>query len=58
MMIFEFEAQYKLCALVYACLDLHSLSSKTSRYEHFGRNRITGYGHPDFRLMLPLQPQF
>ena len=39
-------------------LSLYSLSSKTSRYAHFGRNRITGYGHSDFRLMLPLQPQF
>ena len=39
-------------------LSLYSLSSKTSRYAHFGRNRITGYGHPEFRLMLPLQPQF
>ena len=38
-------------------LSLYSLNSKTSRYAHFGRNRITGYGHPEFRLMLPLQPQ-
>ena len=38
-------------------LSSYSLSSKTSRYAHFGRNRITGYGHPEFRLMLPLQPQ-
>ena len=58
MMIFEFEAQYKLCALVYACLDLHSLSSKTSRYAHFGHNRLTVYRHPVSRLMLALQPQF
>lgn len=39
-------------------LSSYSLSSKTSRYTHFGRNRITGYGHSEFRLMLPLQPQF
>ena len=38
-------------------LSSYSLSSKTSRYAHFGRNRITGYVHPEFRLMLPLQPQ-
>lgn len=37
--------------------EFYSLSSKTSRYSHFGRNRITGYGHPEFHLMLSLQPQ-
>ena len=66
MMIFEFEAQYKLCALVYACkvtkneldLSLYSLNSKISRYAHFGHNRLTVYGHLVSRLMLPLQPQF
>ena len=52
MMIFEFEAQYKLCALVYACkvtkneldLSLYSLNSKTSRYAHSGRIRLVVYG--------------
>ena len=39
-------------------LSLYSLSSKTSRYAHFGHNRLTVYGHPVSRLMLPLQPQF
>lgn len=39
-------------------LSSYSLSSKTSRYTHFGRNWITGYGHLEFRLMLSLQPQF
>ena len=39
-------------------LSLYSLSSKTSRYAHFGCNRIAGYGYLEFRLMLPLQPQF
>ena len=38
-------------------LSSYSLTSKTSRYAHFGRNRITGYGYPEFCLMLPLQPQ-
>ncbi|KAK9184519.1 hypothetical protein WN943_024869 [Citrus x changshan-huyou] len=32
-------------------LSFYSLSSKTIRYSHFGRNRITGYGHPEFRLI-------
>lgn len=39
-------------------LSLYSLSSKTSRYVHFGHNRLTVFGHPVSRLMLPLQPQF
>ena len=39
-------------------LGLYSLSSKTSRYAYFGDNRLTVYGHPVSRLMLPLQPQF
>ena len=39
-------------------LSLYSLSSKTSRYAHFGHNRLTVYGHPVSRLMLLLQPQF
>ena len=65
MMIHEVEAQYMLCALVLACLDpknelvlsLYSLSSKTSRYAHFGRNRITGYGHPEFRIRISTYAQ-
>ena len=39
-------------------LSLYSLSSKTSRYAHFGDKRFTVYGHPVSRLMLPLQPKF
>ena len=39
-------------------LSSYSLTSKTSRYAHFGRNRITGYGHPKFRLMLPYSHNF
>ncbi|KAH9685579.1 Receptor-like protein 3 [Citrus sinensis] len=31
-------------------LSLYSLSSKTSRYAHFGHNRLTVYGHPPFML--------
>ena len=36
-------------------LSSYNLSSKTSRYAHFCRNWIAGYGHPVSRLMLPLQ---
>ena len=36
-------------------LSLYSLSSKTSRYAHFGHNRLAVYGHPVSRLMLPLK---
>ena len=39
-------------------LSLYSLSSKTSRYAHFGDNQLTVYGLPVSRLMLPLQPKF
>ena len=39
-------------------LSLYSLSSKTSRYAHFGHNRLIVYRHPVSRLMLLLQPQF
>ena len=58
-------SRYHVCFLFLLVGDLeneldlssYTLSSKTSCYEHFGCNRITGYGHPEFRLMLPLQPQ-
>ena len=39
-------------------LGLYSLSSKTSRYTHFGDNQLTIYGHPVSCLMLPLQLKF
>ena len=39
-------------------LSSYSLSSKTSRYAHFGDNQLTIYEHPVSRLMLPLQPKF
>ena len=66
MMIYEIEAQYMLCALVYACQDyknemdlsLYSLNSKTSRYAHFGDNRLTVYGIWLAAFMLPLHQKF
>ena len=39
-------------------LSLYSLSSKTSRYAHFGDNRLTAYEHPVSHLMLPLHLKF
>ena len=63
MMSYEIEAQYMLCALVYACkvtkneldLSLYSLNSKTSRYAHFGDNRLIVYGIRSAAFMLLLQ---
>ena len=39
-------------------LNLHSLSSKTSRYAHFGDNWLTVYGIRLTAFMLPLQQKF
>ena len=36
-------------------LSLYSLNSKTSRYAHFGDNRLTIYGIRLAAFMLPLQ---
>ena len=65
-MIYEIEAQYMLCALVLLAkitknelvLSLYSLSSKTSRYAHFGHNRLTIYGIWLAAFMLPLRQKF
>ena len=39
-------------------LSLYSLSSKISRYAHFGHNRLTVYGIRLAAFMLPLQQKF
>ena len=39
-------------------LSLYSLSSKTSRYAHFGHNRLTVYGIRLATFMLPLRQKF